>query len=83
MAFSAAGIFIWRQYNNKSEPEILMMWEDRSNLMGGQNYSRLLSFPGGRRDKLEESPVNVASRETFEELGNLLSPETLVQLNSE
>lgn len=46
-----------------------MMWEDRRNL-------RKLNFPGGKREAINEHPIECAARETYEELAQLLSNET-------
>lgn len=43
-----------------------MAWEDRGN-------NRLLNFLGGRRDRKEETPWDVAAREVCEETGEMLS----------
>jgi len=76
-SFNAAGYFLWRQGEEQSE--VLMCWEDRVGRRNGPTR-RLLGFPGGRRDRRDEQPIQVAARETDEETGRLLSPETTEQL---
>ena len=71
--FCAAGFFLWRL--GEHEAEVLMVWEDREG-------RRLLNFPGGNRDTVEEQPLEVAVRETNEETAFLLSEETLNAMRS-
>ena len=77
LSFKAAGYFLWRP--GKQKAEVLMCWEDRKKHKNLPK-ERLLVFPGGRRDCIHEQPIQVAARETDEETGRLLSPETTEQL---
>ena len=76
-SFKAAGYFLWRL--GEEQAEVLMCWEDRRTHKN-QPTRRLLGFPGGRRDRNDEEPIQVAARETDEETGRLLSPDTTEQL---
>jgi len=79
-SFKAAGYFLWRL--GEEQAEVLMCWEDRREDRRHKNQParRLLGFPGGRRDRNDEEPIQVAARETDEETGRLLSPDTTEQL---
>lgn len=77
LSFKVAGYLIWQPGEKQSE--VLMCWEDRKKHKSGPS-KRLLGFPGGHRDRMDEQPIQVAARETDEETRRLLSLETTEQL---
>lgn len=60
-----------------------MVWEDRKDRKVSETNDqnqRLLVFPGGMRDNVDEEPIITAAREAYEETGELISRKTMDQL---